>query len=76
MTLTNVTKKQNPHKCEGNALLPQKPTTVTSLYTKSSYSTHIDCAALIGAGGIPIAEGEVPRVVWTVLRTTPIVAEE
>ena len=76
MTLTNVTKKQNPHKCEGNALLPQKPTTVTSLYTKSSYRTHIDYAVLIVVDGIPIAEGEVPRVVDAVLRTTPIVAEE
>jgi len=75
LTLTNVTKKQNPHKCEGNALLPQKPTTVTSLYTKSSYCTRIGCVALIVVVGRPIGEGEEPRVVAAELRTTPIVKE-
>ena len=75
MTLTNVTKKQNPHKCEGNALLPQKPTTVTSLYTKSSYCTHIGSVGLIAGACIPIGKGEGPRADAVVLRTTPIVKE-
>jgi hypothetical protein len=32
MTLTNVTKKQNPHKCEGLPLLLQKPTNLQQYY--------------------------------------------
>ena len=39
MTLTNVSKKQNPHKCEGFAVVvteTNKPATFLNWYIKSS----------------------------------------